>query len=166
VKQLIGEKMQEALNQQINEELYSGYLYLSMSTYFHDEGLDGMAEWMKAQEGEERSHAMKLFDHLVERGGRVELKAIKEPAKEWDSPLAAWQAAYEHEQYITGKIYDLVDLAQEENDKAAWAMLQWFVTEQVEEEDQTSKVVQALERIGPSGNGLIMLDRSLGKRED
>jgi ferritin len=163
---LIGEKMQEALNQQINEELYSGYLYLSMSTYFYDEGLDGMAGWMKAQEGEERSHAMKLFDHVVERGGRVELKAIKEPAKEWDSPLAAWQAAYEHEQYITGKIYDLVDLAEEEKDKAAWAMLQWFVTEQVEEEDQTSKVVQALERIGPSGNGLVMLDRGLGKREE
>jgi ferritin len=162
---MIGTKMQDALNEQIKEELYSEYIYLSMSTYFHATGMDGMAQWMKSQAAEERTHAMKIFDHIVERGGRVDLKSLDEPPKEWDAPIDAWKAAYKHEVYITGKISDLVDLASAENDKPAWAMLQWFVTEQVEEEDQTSKVVQMLERIGPSGSGLIMLDRGLGKRE-
>jgi ferritin len=162
---LIAEKMQDALNDQINAELYSEYIYLSMATYFHDENMDGMAQWMKAQAAEERAHAMKIFDHIIERGGRVKLKAIKEPPIEWDSCLAAWRAAYEHEMYITGRINSLVDLASQEDDKPTWAMLQWFVTEQVEEEEQTSKVVHLLEKIGDSSNGLAMLDRQLASRE-
>jgi ferritin len=119
---------------------------------------------MRAQTQEEMVHAMKFFDHIKDRDGRVELLDLTQLETEWNSPLAAFQAAYEHEQFITGKINDLVKLAAEENDYAANALLQWFVTEQVEEEASTSKVAQMLERIGDSGNGLIMLDRELGTR--
>ncbi len=161
---MIGKKMEEALNSQINEELFSAYLYLSMAAYFHAEGLDGMAGWMRLQAKEEVEHAIKIFDHLVERGGTVTLQALAEPQREWDSPLAAFQAAYEHERYITGKIHELVDLAQAERDHAAFQMLQWFVAEQVEEEDQTKKAVELLERVGPDGRGILMIDQRLGAR--
>lgn len=157
--------MQAALNEQIKHELESGYLYLSMATYFHDQNLDGMAHWMKIQEAEEREHAMKMFDHLIERGGTVKLKALSEPQSEWESPLDAFKAAYEHEKFVTSKIHDLVKLADEEGDLAAKAMLQWFVTEQVEEEDNASGIVSMLERVGDSGNGIVMVDRELGRRE-
>jgi len=159
------EKMEQALNEQIREELDSAYLYLSMATYFHDQGLDGMAKWMRVQASEEYGHAMRIFDHIVERGGRVTLFALSEPAREWGSPQAAFQAAYQHEKYITGKISKLVELSSELKDYATAVMLQWFVDEQVEEEASTLKIVQALERIGKSGSGLVMLDRELGKRE-
>ena len=163
---MIGKKMEEALNSQINEELFSAYLYLSMAAYFHAEGLDGMAGWMRLQAKEEVEHALRIFDHLVERGGKVTLKALAEPQGNWDSPLAAFQAAYEHERYITGKIHELVDLAQAERDHAAFQMLQWFVAEQVEEEDQTKKAVELLERVGPDGRGILMIDQRLGARTD
>ena len=159
---MIGKKMQDALNGQINEELYSEYIYLSMGTYFHAEGLHGMAQWIKTQAGEERSHAMKLFDHIVERGGRVELGAIKEPPREWDAPVDAWKAAYNHELYITGKIKELVKIASEEGDEAALELLQWFVDEQVEEEENASKNVQMAES---AGDDLAALDEEMGKRE-
>ncbi len=161
---MIGRKMEEALNRQINEELYSAYLYLSMAAYFYDQGLDGMATWMRLQAKEEVEHALRIFDHLVERGGRVDLAAIAEPNKEWASPLDAFKAAYEHERHITGKIDELVALAQEEKDNAAFQMLQWFVAEQVEEEDQTRKAVELLERVGPDGRGILMIDQKLGAR--
>ncbi|HAF69891.1 MAG: Ferritin and Dp [Acetothermia bacterium 64_32] len=162
---MIGKRMEGALNEQIREELSSAYLYLSMAAYFHGEGLDGMAGWMRLQAKEELEHALKIFDHLVERGGRVRLEALPEPRFEWGSPLEAWKAAYEHERHITGRIDELVALAQEEKDNAALVMLQWFVAEQVEEEDQTRKVVEMLERIGESGRGLLWLDKELGKRK-
>jgi ferritin len=154
--------MQDALNGQINEELYSEYIYLSMGTYYHAQGLDGMAKWIRAQAAEERSHAMKLFDHIVERGGRVELLAIAEPPREWDSPLAAWKAAYGHEKYITGKINALVEIASDEKDEAAGALLQWFVKEQVEEEENASKNVENAEN---AGSDLAALDEEMGTRE-
>lgn len=156
--------MEEALNRQINEELFSAYLYLSMAAYFHSEGLDGVARWMRLQAQEEVGHALRIFDHLVERGGRVTLTAIKEPQRDWASPLDVFRAAYEHERYITAKINELVELAQEEKDHAAFAMLQWFVTEQVEEEDETKKAVELLERVGDSGRGIILADQRLGSR--
>lgn len=163
---MIGKKMEEALNEQINEELFSAYLYLSMAAYFHDQGLEGMARWMELQTKEELEHALRIFRHLVERGGRVSLKALKEPQAEWESPLAAFQAAYQHERHITGKIHQLVELAQSEKDHAAFEMLQWFVAEQVEEEDQTRKAVELLERVGPDGRGILMIDQRLGARAD
>lgn len=161
---MISEKMEKAINEQINAELFSAYLYLSMSACFHAAGLDGMAHWMAVQEQEEKAHAMKFFKHIVDRQGRVKLAAIEAPQFEWASPLEAFEAAYKHEQYITGRINNLVKIAAEENDNAAGIMLQWFVTEQVEEEANTSKICDVLKRIGTSGNGLIMLDRQLEKR--
>jgi ferritin len=162
---MIGKKMQDAMNEQLKEEMGSAHLYLSVAAYFHSVGLDGMAHWMRVQTQEEMGHVMKFFDHIVGRQGRVELLALDQPKREWSSPLEAFQDAYKHEQYITGRINDLVKLAAEENDNPASAFLQWFVTEQVEEEASTSKIVQILERIGDSGSGLIMLDRGLGERE-
>ena len=156
--------MQAALNAQIKEEMESAYLYLSMAACFHSTGLDGMAHWMKVQTQEELGHAMRLFEHIIDRGGRAEVPGLKEPQKEWSSPLEAFQAAYQHEQYITGKINELVALAAAEKDNAAGIMLQWFVSEQVEEEASTSKIVNQLERIGESGNGMFMLDARLGER--
>jgi len=161
---MIGKRMQDAMNEQIKHELESAYLYLSMVAYFHSESLDGMAQWMTVQAQEELAHAMKFFNHIDERDGRGELKALSQPQKEWASPLEAYKAAYNHERFITDKINDLVKLAAEEKDHAAGIMLQWFVTEQVEEESSTLKVVDLLERIGDSGHGLIMADRELGTR--
>ncbi len=161
---MISERMQESLNEQIKHELESAYLYLAMVAYFDAESLDGMANWMRIQTQEELGHATRFFNHIAERDGRIELRALSKPQKEWDSPLAAFQAAYEHEQFITGKINELTKIATEENDNAAKIMLQWFVTEQVEEESSTRKVVELLQRVGDSGDGLIMIDRELGQR--
>lgn len=161
---MIGERMEKALNEQVKEELASAYLYLAMAAHFAAEGWDGMANWMRLQAQEELGHAMRLFDHVVERGGRAKLLALPEPQGTWASPVTAFQAAYDHERYITGKIHGLVELAQKERDHAAGVMLQWFVTEQVEEEDQTSKAVQLLERVADSGRGLFIADRELGRR--
>lgn len=162
---MINQKMQDAMNEQIREELESAYIYLSMSAYFSAEGWDGMAAWMQKQSQEEMGHAMKFYNHILERGGRAIVPGIKQPQKEWASPLAAFQAAYAHEQHITGTIHKLVKLATELNDYASNSLLTWFVDEQVEEEDSTSKVVQMLERIGDSGNGMYMLDHNLGARQ-
>jgi len=162
---MIGKRMQDAMNEQIKHELESAYLYLSMVAYFNAEGLDGMAQWMRVQTQEEVAHAMRFFDHINERGGRVELLPLAQPKKEWASPLEAFKAAYKHEQFITGTIDNLVKIAEEENDNPAKIMLQWFVSEQVEEEDSTKKVVDLLERVGDSGHALIMVDRELGARQ-
>ena len=162
---MVSKKMQDAMNAQIKLELESAHLYMSMAAYFNSLGWDGMAGWMQKQSQEEFVHAMKFYSHLVNRESRVLLAEISKPEQEWASPLAAFQAAYKHEQFITSKINALVDLAKAESDHAANAFLQWFVTEQVEEEASTSKVAQMLERVGSSGNGLVMLDHQLGARK-
>jgi len=162
---MISKKVQDAFNKQINEELASAYLYLSMEAFFHSAGLDGMAKWMRVQVQEELGHAMKFFNFINEREGKVELFPIAaELHKKWASALEAFQASNKHEQYITSTINELVKLAQVEKDYAAGIFLQWFVTEQVEEELNTSQVVQMLERIGESGQGLFMADQVLGRR--
>ena len=161
---MIGKPMQDAINEQIREEVESAYLYLSMVGYFESSGWEGMAHWMTVQAQEEMGHAMRLFQHLVERGGRVKLYAIAEPKEAWDSPLDAFRAAYAHEQHITAKIAELAKLASDENDRAAEIMLQWFVTEQVEEEANASRIVDLLGRIGDHGPGLVMIDRELSAR--
>ena len=161
---MIGKKMEDALNEQINAELYSAYLYLAMAAYFDAQNLAGFASWMRLQTQEETAHAMKIFDFVSERGGRVVLKAIEEPAKEWKSPLAAFKAAYKHEQYITGRIDDLVNLAIKEKDHASNAFLQWFVNEQVEEETSVDSVVQQLTMAEKAPGALFMMDRELGQR--
>ncbi len=161
---MIKKTVQDALCDQIRYEMDSGYLYLAMSADFHAKGLDGMAHWMRVQAKEELEHAMRFFDHIVERGGRAVLAALAEPKKEWKSPLEAFQAAYEHERMITGRIDTLVDLAHKEKDNAALLMLQWFVGEQVEEESNAEKIVGLLTRVGESGQGLVMVDHELGAR--
>ena len=161
---MIGQRMKEAMNEQVMHETFSAYLYASIAAYFHAKSLDGMAQWMKAQAQEELGHALRFFNHIVERGGRVELLAIEKPQAEWDSPLAAFQAALAHEEFITGRIDELASIADEENDRAAGILLQWFVTEQVEEEDSVSKVIGMLEIVGDKGPGLLMADRELGQR--
>jgi ferritin len=161
---MINEKMQQAMNEQIKNELFSAYLYLSMAAYFHGLGFDGMAQWMRVQAMEEQSHAIKFFDHINDRGGKIQLMALEQPQTEWPSPMEAWKAAYKHEQFISGKINDLVRLANEVGDYAALPMLNWFVDEQIEEEANASKNVQMIEMAGEKGPGLVMLDRELGTR--
>jgi len=158
------QKMAKAVNDQINKEMYSGYLYLAMSSYFQTLNLTGAAAWMRVQAQEELGHAMKLYDHLIERGATVTLEAIDAPPSTWDSPLAAFEAAYEHEQKVTGMIDNLVRLAREKEDYAAEAFLQWFVSEQVEEEASVSDVVNKMKMVGEAGGGLFMIDRELGQR--
>lgn len=161
---MLNKKIEEALNSQINAEMYSSYLYLSMSAYFESTGLSGFANWMRAQAQEELMHAMKFYDYVNERGGRVILGPIEAPLSEWESPLATFEATYEHEQKVTGLINDLVNLAMEEKDHATNTFLQWFVTEQVEEEASASEIVNKLKLIGDAPGGLFMLDRELGTR--
>jgi len=162
--EMLSKKMQEALNEQINAELYSAYLYLSMSAYFKSINLPGSANWMRVQTQEEMVHAMKIYDYVIERGGRVALEAVSKPVVEWKSPLAAFQAAYKHEQHVTGLINDLVNLAVKEKDHAVNAFLQWFVNEQVEEEASADEVVQKLKQVEKVPAGVFMIDRELGQR--
>ncbi|MBM4028092.1 MAG: ferritin [Planctomycetes bacterium] len=162
---MMTDKMEKALNEQINEELFSSYLYLAMSAWFELQNLPGFASWMKVQAGEEHAHAMKFFDFIHERRGTVTLKAIKEPAKEWKSPLAAFEAAFGHEQHITGRINDLMNRALAEKDHATAEMLQWFVKEQVEEEASADRIVQMLKMAAGGPGALLMLDHQLGERK-
>ena len=161
---MIGKKMQEALNEQINAELYSAYLYLSMAAYFESANLPGFANWMRIQTQEEVAHAMKFYDFVNQRAGRVTLKAIDQPQTEWQSPLAAFEAVYKHEQKVTGLINNLVNLAVQEKDHATNNFLQWFVNEQVEEEESAADIVGKLKLIESDTQALYMLDKEMGQR--
>jgi ferritin len=136
-----------------------------MAAWLEEQNLDGMAQWMKTQAKEEYGHAMKFWDHVVDRGGRVILKAIEAPKTKWDSPLEVWEDAYQHEMKVTKRIFKIGKIAEKEGDKSATPLLQWFYDEQVEEEEQTTKVRDRLKMIGGSTNALLMLDSKLGKRE-
>ncbi|KPK35822.1 MAG: ferritin [Phycisphaerae bacterium SG8_4] len=161
---MISKKMEEALNEQVNAELFSAYFYLSMESWFKSKNLNGFANWMRVQTQEEMTHAMKIYDFIDERGGRITLKAIEGPQTEWDSPLAVFEAVYEHEQKVTGLINDLVDLSIKEKDHATNSFLQWFVSEQVEEEASADAAVQQLKMVESAPGGMFMLDRELGQR--
>lgn len=161
---MIKEKIQDALNEQLNAELYSSYLYLSMSAYFESIALKGFANWMRIQAQEELAHAMKFHDFLQERGGRVILNAVDAPQTQWDSPLAAFEHVYQHEQKVTDLINNLVNLAISEADHAANNFLQWFVAEQVEEESSADEIVQKMKLLGDDRSALFFLDQELGKR--
>ncbi len=161
---MISKKLEKAINDQINRELFSEYLYTAMEAWFANENLDGMANWMRAQSQEEHAHAMKFFDYLIERGGRVELEAIDKPEVEFGNPFKAFQAAYEHEQFITKHINERMDIAIEENDHASKGFLQWYVDEQVEEEASADRIVQRLKMIGDNMHGIFMLDNELSQR--
>jgi len=161
---LLKENIESALNKQINWELYSAYMYLSMSAYFNSIGMAGFASWMRVQAQEEQLHAMKLFDHIVARGGRVHLMEIAQPPLEWSSPTNVFEETYKHEQKVTALINDLVSLAKSEEDYATKNMLQWFVDEQVEEEESASEVFEKIKLVGTDGSGIYILDKEMGLR--
>jgi ferritin len=161
---MIPPKVEAEFSNQVKYELESAYLYLAMAGYFDAQGLAGMARWMRAQVQEEVTHAMRFVKHLTERGGRVKLQALAEPAFEWQSAQAAFEAAYKHEQFITGRINLLAKLSREENDFASQTLLQWFIDEQVEEEQSTLTVAQKLKLVAGDGRGLLMLDNELAAR--
>ncbi len=159
---MLSKKMEIALNKQINAEFWSAYLYLSMSAYFAADGKPGFAHWFKQQFEEEQEHAMKLFDYVIDRDGKVTLDPIKEVQHEWKSPLHAFEQTLAHEKVVTGFVNDLVKLAKEEEDYATENMLQWFVNEQVEEEATAQGYIDALKMIGDNGFGIYTLDKELG----
>lgn len=161
---MISKVMQDALNDQINKELYSSYLYLSMAAYFEDKNLPGFAHWMRVQEAEERDHAMKIYDFLLERGGRVNLKAIDAPKTEWSSTLEVAEEVAAHEAKVTASIYALYEVALKEKDYPAQVMLHWFISEQVEEEKNAAEIVANLKLIEERGTAVLMLDHRLSKR--
>lgn len=161
---MLSDRMQKAINDQINAELYSSYMYAAMSMYFESVDMSGAAAWMKAQAGEELVHAGKFMDFVNERGGRVLLKAVEEPPAEWDSVLDAFKAALGHEEKVSSMINGLVTLAREERDHMTDNFLQWFVAEQVEEEASAAEVVRKLKLVGSSGGGMFMIDNELGRR--
>lgn len=162
---MISKKMEKALNEQINKELFSAYLYLSMAAQSEAMGLTGFGAWFKQQATEETGHAMKFFGYIHEQGARVKLAAIEQPAVDFASPLAMFQETLKHEKLVTHSIYDLVDLAAAEKDHATSSFLKWFVDEQVEEEATAQAIGDRLKMIGSSGNGLLFLDHKLGERK-
>lgn len=161
---MLSETMNKALNDQINAELYSAYLYYAMAAHFDDTGLPGAAHWMKNQAVEEMTHAHKMFNYVADRGGRVLLDTIEKPQAEWASPLVAFEAVYTHEVKVTGLINNLVKLAREESDFNTDNFLQWFVAEQVEEEASADDIVQKIKLVDESKGGLFMIDQELGAR--
>ena len=161
---MLSKTMLNALNEQINKEMYSAYLYLSMSAYSQSAGLKGFANWFMVQYQEEMGHAMKIYDYVNDQGEKVVLKAIEKPPAEFESPLDMFEKTLTHEQFVTKSINDLVGLAKSEKDYATEIFLQWFVTEQIEEEGNDNDIISRLRLIGGDGNGILMLDRELGSR--
>jgi len=160
----IGKAMQDAMNEQINKEFFSSYLYLSMAAYFEDKNLTGFAHWMRLQADEEREHAMKFYNFILDRGGRVYLKTIAAPETDWKSNLEVAEQVAEHEAMVTSSINDLYELALKEKDYPAQTMLQWFISEQVEEEKTALQILETLRMAGDNKVALLMLDRELGAR--
>ena len=159
---MVSTKMEEALNKQLNAEVYSGYLYLSMAAYFEETDLSGFANWMRVQAQEELSHGMKFYDYLVQRGTRVTLSEIKKPQFSWESPVDVFEHVLSHEKVVSGMINDLVDLAIEERDHSTNNFLQWFVAEQVEEEESASDALSKVKLASEASNGLFLLDSEFG----
>lgn len=160
---MLSEKLEDALNAQMNWEIYSAHIYLSMSSHFASEGLSGFAAWMYAQYQEEMFHAMRFFNYINEAGGHARLGTIDAPQQSWKTPLEAFEEALAHEKGVTARINSIADLAMDERNHAVGIFLQWFISEQVEEEDSVSDAVGKLKMVG-DGGGLFMLDRDLGTR--
>lgn len=161
---MLNEKMEEALNEQINRELYSSYLYLAMSAYSSSMELPGFAHWFKVQVKEETIHGMKLFDYINRQRGKAKLKEIKEPPMEFGTPIEMFQKTLQHEQFITRSINDLVDLARSEKNETTASFLQWYVEEQVEEEENDNEIIEKLKIAGENKEALSALDAELAKR--
>lgn len=161
---MINEKLEKAFNDQINKELYSEYLYLSMQAYFERLNLKGFVNWFTVQVQEEHAHAMGMFNYVHERGGRVELETIDKPETNWESPLACFEQVLEHEEYVTSRINALMDVADEVKDRAALSFLDWYLKEQVEEESNVGGVLATLKLIKDDAKALLMLDKELAAR--
>jgi ferritin len=161
---VLGKAVEDAMNEQIKNEFYSAYQYLSMAAYCESENLPGFAQWMRTQAQEETEHAMKFYNFILDRNGRVVLQGIESPLVEFGSPLEVFEQALEHEQKVTAMIDELYALSVTENDYASQTFLQWFVTEQVEEEKNAGDVVDTLKMIGDKSEALFLLDRELGQR--
>lgn len=162
---MIGKKLQDAINNQIQAEMSSAHLYLAMSVESEEKNLKGFAHWLKLQYQEENSHAFKLIDYLLERGGSVKLQAIEAPASDFGSPVELFEKVLAHEIHISKLINKLYEVALEEKDYAAQIFLQWFITEQVEEEANASAVLERLKFVGDKGGSLLYIDKELGKRD-
>lgn len=162
---MIGKAMQDAMNEQINKEFFSSYLYLSMAAYFEDKNLTGFGHWMRLQADEEHEHAMKFYNYMLDSGGKVQLKGIDSPPVEWTSNLEVAQQVAEHEAKVTASIHNLYEIALKEKDYAAQVMLQWFISEQVEEEKNAQELVAKLRMIEERGTAVLMLDHRLSKRK-
>jgi ferritin len=160
----INKKVEDAINKQINAELYSAYLYLGMSSKCTETNLKGMANWLYVQAQEEMTHAMKFYRFVLERGGHPVMPAIEGVRTDWKAPLEMFQAAYEHEQKVSALLNGIMDIALAERDHATASMLNWFVDEQVEEEANSSEIAEKLKLIGDSKDGLFMLDKELAVR--
>ncbi len=163
-EKMINKKMETALNEQINKEIYSAYLYMSMSAHTTHIGLTGFANWFMVQYQEEMEHAMKIYKYLQDQGSKVHLKEIEAPPSSFKDLMDMFQQTLKHEQFITKSIHDLVNLAMKENDYATQIFLQWFVTEQIEEEANDNEIIGKLKLVGDKGNGIFMIDRQLGER--
>jgi len=161
---MLSEKMNEALNVQANRELYSSYLYLSMSYYFESTGMTGFASWMRVQAGEELVHTMKMLDYVASSGGRAKMMAVEAPQFSWDSPLQAFQHVWDHERMVTGLIHALVSVAESESDEVTKGFLQWYVLEQVEEEESSDGVLKRVQAAGSESSALKAADKELGQR--
>ena len=161
---MLSKKMTKALNTQINKEMYSAFLYMAMSSFSDSKGLKGFANWFMVQFHEEMEHAMRLYHYIQDQGFQVELLAIEKPPKEFGSPLEMFEKTLAHERFVTKSIHGLVDLATEEKDHATQIFLQWFVTEQIEEESNDNDIIDKLKLAGETGNGLFMIDKELGAR--
>jgi ferritin len=161
---MIGKKMELALNEQVNREMYSAYLYMAMSSWSDSKGMKGFANWFMVQYHEEMLHAMKIYEYIIRQGGKTLLQAIKEPPSSFSGPLDMFRKTLEHEHFITRSINELVDLAIEEKDHATHIFLQWYVTEQIEEEENDNTIIGQLEMMGDSKNGVYMLDKELAAR--
>jgi ferritin len=162
---MLSKTMEEALNRQVNRELYSSYLYLAMSAYFKSANMDGFAHWMRVQAEEEKAHGMKIYDYVIARGGKVSLLPIEAPKAKWASAGKVFEEVYAHELKVTGMIDALVELSAKEKDHATFEMLQWFVKEQVEEEEHASGILAQIRNVGDVPGHLFWLDHELGKRK-
>jgi len=161
---MVEELILDELNQQIQEETFSSYIYLAMAAWLEENGYKGMATWMRVQAREEKIHADIFYNYTLERGAHVKLQAIQAPPDSWESPLDLFKAALEHEKHITGRINHMVKVARDLSDNATYNMLQWFVEEQVEEEANVGEVVQQLNIVGKDGRGVLMIGKDLGTR--
>jgi ferritin len=162
---MLSQVLQDSLNEQIKNEFYSAHVYLSMSSWFEDKGLPGFAKWMRVQYGEELEHGLKIFDFINDRDGRAHVLGFDAPPSDWKSPLDVFESSYAHEQKVTAMINALYAQAQKEPDYATLVLMQWFISEQVEEEKSAKLIVDQLKLAGDSGSAILILDRELGARK-